>query len=156
MRNSFMQPFYHLRHDSHLPSLRRFAEAMSGCRDIADIQMAAVIDRLATDTAALPAASSTKVGLFKLYAGMCPLEQSAQARLRQVLLLVLMAGFSKKETAEILDVAMAEVVTILKSASCVRTDRIGTHRPSYRPLRASLLEGGKEAGRQGRIDRHVQ
>lgn len=166
MRNTLMPTFHRLRFGTKqcgeegspgsdavracLPSLRRHAEAMSGTLDAAEAYMAAMMDILAIDRSALPVASSPKVALFKLYtrlyAHLCNQGQLAQARMRQILLLVLMEGFSNREAAEVLDVSMAEVVTILKAAGCTkpesRWDNAGTHgkgRPGYRPIRMSTL-----------------
>ncbi|MFV3127298.1 hypothetical protein [Niveispirillum sp. KHB5.9] len=133
-----------------LPSLRRHAEAMSGNQDSADAYMAAMMDILAIDRSPLPVASSPKVALFKLYtrlyAHLCNQRQPAQARMRQVLLLVLMEGFSNREAAEILDVSMVEVVTILRAAGCTKPESLwdnagtrGKGRPVYRPIRMSSL-----------------
>lgn len=157
MQNSTMKLIHHPRlpadaPEAHLASLRRHAEAMSGSRESADAYVAAVMDILALDSNALPDASSVKVGLFKLYtrlyAHLLTQGQPFQAQIRQILLLTLMEGFSKKETAEILDVSMAEVVTILKFASGATPDakrsipvgHAGKGRPSYRPIRKPALE----------------
>lgn len=156
MQNPLMQLIHHPRSvagivEAHFPALRRHAEAMSGSRNAADAYMAAVMDILAVDITALPAASNARIGLFKLYtrlyASLASLEQPAQARARQVLLLVLMEGFSKKDTAEILDVSMAEVVTILKAAGAAMPEltckgvgvSCGKGRLNYRPIRTSAL-----------------
>lgn len=137
MCTSLMRPFHHLRSDvsvmeTHLISLRRHAEALSGSRDSADAHVAAIMDILDMDRTALPLASSAKVGLFKLYsrlyATLYPLEAPAQVRARQILLLVLMEGFSIRQVAEILETAPAEIVAVLKSAGCTRLEapRTGT------------------------------
>ncbi len=157
MRTSLMNPFHHLRSDvsvmeAYLPSLHRHAEAMTGSRESAGAYMAAMADILAMDGATLPVASGPRVCLFKLYtrlyATLVNLEDPAQTRARQILLLVLMEGFSNGEAAEILDTSVAEIVTTLKSAGCTKPDASRTRttgtrnggRPSYRSIRALTLE----------------
>lgn len=152
MRSSLMNPFHHLRSnigvlEAHLPSLHRHAAALSGSQASADAYMAAMADILAMDMTALPDASSTKVSLFKLYtrlyASLFNLEEPLQARARQILLLVLMEGFSNREAAEILGTSVSEIVIILKSAGCTKPESIrtgvmgnrGKDRPGYRSMR---------------------
>ncbi len=157
MRTALMNPFQHLRSDvgvmkAHLPSLRRHAEAMTGSRESADAYMAAMADILALDAAVLPAASSAKTSLFKLYtrlyANLFTREDPAQARARQILLLILMEGFSNREVAEILESSVSEIVTVLKTAGCTKPEatrtramgRGGKGRPSYRSIRGATVE----------------
>ncbi|MFV3130914.1 hypothetical protein [Niveispirillum sp. KHB5.9] len=149
MRASLMQTIHRLRRGSievQLPSLRRHAEAMSGSREAAEAYVDAVMDIVTAEHGALPPASSARVGLFKLYtrlyAHLFNQEQRAGTRARQVLLLVLMEGFSNEEAAEVLNVSMAEVITILKSAGCAtpefnRSGAVGDRRPT-RPLHRSI------------------
>ncbi|MBP7337476.1 hypothetical protein [Niveispirillum sp.] len=158
MHASFIKTIDRLRRDAidaELPSLRRHAEAMSDNRASADVYVAAVTDILSTDLSALPAASSAKVGLFKLYtrlyAHLFNAEQRAEARARQVLLLVMMEGFSNGEAAEILDLSMAQVIAILKSAGCTtpelnRTRAAGNRGAVRRVVRSVRVSPPANAG----------
>lgn len=157
MRTSLMHPFHRLRSNlhvvqAHLPALRRHAGALSGSQQSADAHMAAMTDILTMDERALPDASTSKVALFKLYtqlyARLFNLEDPAQTRARQILLLVLIEGFSNREAAEILDTGVAEIVLILRSAGCTKPETVrtsvmavrGKGRPGYRAIRGPSLQ----------------
>ncbi len=122
----------------HLPYLRRFARAVSGSQTSGDAHVAAVLEALIADVSIFPSASSDRVSLFKLFAGMftttavkqpsdqqaASWERKAAANLasiapqaRQAFILVSVEGFSDAEAAEILDVSDDEFGALLTEAS---------------------------------------
>ncbi|MFV3126988.1 hypothetical protein [Niveispirillum sp. KHB5.9] len=112
--------------EPHLPALRRHAEAMSGSQASADAYTGALLEILATDSSILPAGSSSKVGLFKLYNRLYAnlfnqdrREEDGYRQLswqaRQVLFLVLSEDFTIDETADIMDMTASEVEAIVRT-----------------------------------------
>lgn len=109
--------------EQYLPSLHRHAGTVAQDQDSADAYLGALLEILAVDASVLPEASSTKVGLFKLYtrlyANLFVRDRSAREGLtlprnRQVLLLTLVEGVSTAETAAIVDASIAEVEDIVR------------------------------------------
>lgn len=122
----------------HLAYLRRFARAVTGTQTSGDAYVAAVLEVLISDVAAMPEASSDRVSLFKLFTTVygsgnveipeanSPFawEQRAAANLaaippreRQAFLLTSVEGFKVDETAEILSASPGEVDGLLEEAS---------------------------------------
>lgn len=121
-----------------LPYLRRYARALSGSQASGDAMVAAVLEALIENVSAYPKASSDRVALYKLFAGLfnrvavtlpgeraaSGWEQKAHANLsmlsprpRQAFLLVAVEGFTEQQGAEILDVNEAEFGELLNEAS---------------------------------------
>lgn len=77
--------------------------------------MAAVMDILTMDETALPSASDSQVALFKLYsrlyARLFNQKDPAQTRARQILLLVLMEGFSNRISGCVLSGKNGQAIT---------------------------------------------
>lgn len=122
----------------HLPYLRRYARAISGSQTSGDAYVAAVLEALISDISAFPEASSDRVSVFKMLAGIFgsaqidikPVEspfaweQRAAANLnsippkaRQAFLLVSVEMFSPEEVAEILNATLEETHELLDQAS---------------------------------------
>jgi DNA-directed RNA polymerase specialized sigma24 family protein len=121
-----------------LPYLRRYARALSGSQASGDAMVAAVLEALIDNVSVYPKASSDRVALYKLFAGLfnkvavtlpretpaSGWEQKAQANLsmvspkpRQAFLLVAVEGFSEQQGAEILGVDEDEFGALLNEAS---------------------------------------
>ncbi|MFV3074879.1 response regulator [Niveispirillum fermenti] len=111
----------------HLPYLRRHARAVTGAQASGDAYVLAVLDILETDDSWLSATSSDRVGLFRLFSryhaavggdwrvrtpdpALCP------RRMREVLLLVALEGFTLAEVAEIMETPETEVRSLLAAA----------------------------------------
>jgi CheY-like chemotaxis protein len=122
----------------HLPYLRRYSRAITGSQASGDAYVAAMLEALISDTSIFPAATSDRIGVYKLYstifsdlqievdAAGSPFgwERLASANLatvppraRQAFLLVAVEGFSLPEMAEIIDVGEAEAGRLLSTAS---------------------------------------
>jgi DNA-directed RNA polymerase specialized sigma24 family protein/CheY-like chemotaxis protein len=105
-----------------LPFLRRYARALSGSQTSGDAYVAATLEALIANPQVLDSASSSRVGLYRLFtkiwnsvpvngkpeAGVAvlPPEQhltQITPRPRQAFLLVALEGFSEEDAAEILD-----------------------------------------------------
>ena len=131
----------------HLPLLRRYARAVSGSQTSGDAYVAAVLEALIADVSAFPDASTDRVALYKLFAGMFgsvnvdikPLEspfaweKRAAANLaavppteRQAFILVSVEGFSADETAEILGVDESKIGGLLDSAAREISSQVAT------------------------------
>jgi DNA-directed RNA polymerase specialized sigma24 family protein/CheY-like chemotaxis protein len=109
-----------------LPFLRRYARALSGSQASGDAYVAATLEALIANSQVLDSASSSRVGLYRLFtkiwnsvpvngkpeAGVAvlPPEQhltQITPRPRQAFLLVALEGFSEEDAAEILDCDLA-------------------------------------------------
>jgi len=122
----------------HLPFLRRFSRAVSGSQHSGDALVAAMLEAIIADTSIFPTASSDRIALYKLYAGLftsvsirvpqekapTAWEQRAAANLgalaplpRQAFLLIAVEGFSHEQAAEILQKSEDEFATLLTEAS---------------------------------------
>ncbi len=123
---------------AHLPYLRRFSRAITGSQTSGDAYVAAVLEALIADLSLFPSASSDRVSLFKLYCSQfegieielpetdSPFgwEKKAAANLsriapdaRKAFLLVSVEGFTRTETAEILDISEEETNRLIAKAS---------------------------------------
>lgn len=122
----------------HLPFLRRYSRAVSGSQHSGDALVAAMLEAIIADTSIFPTASSDRIALYKLFAGLftsvsigvphekapTAWEQRAAANLgalaplpRQAFLLIAVEGFSHEQAAEILDNSEDEFAALLTEAS---------------------------------------
>lgn len=109
-----------------LPFLRRYARALSGSQTSGDAYVAATLEALIASSQVLDSASSSRVGLYRLFTkiwnsvpvngepetgvAVLPPEQhltQITPRPRQAFLLVALEGFSEEDAAEILDCDLA-------------------------------------------------
>lgn len=123
---------------AHLPYLRRYARAVTGSQTSGDAYVAAALEALIADLSLFPAASSDRVSLFKLFSRLLrstnveipepdspfAWEKRAAANLakvrpvaRQAFLLTSVESFSPAETAEILDLDVADLEAHLEEAA---------------------------------------
>ncbi len=105
----------------HLPSLRRYARALTGSQASGDAYVAATVESLIAGPKILESSSNSRVGLYHLFTKIwnsVPVNGKAEAgetvlapeqhlsqitpRPRQAFLLVALEGFSEEEAAEIL------------------------------------------------------
>jgi DNA-directed RNA polymerase specialized sigma24 family protein len=105
----------------HLPSLRRYARALTGSQASGDAYVAATVESLIASSKILEASSNSRVGLYRLFTKIwnsVPVNGTADAgetvlppeqhlsqitpRPRQAFLLVALEGFSEEEAAEVL------------------------------------------------------
>lgn len=112
----------------HLPYLRRYARALTGSQQSGDAYVAATLEALVQDPTVLDAASSTRVGLYRLFtkiwnsvgvnaeAALEPADQPVERHLaqiapmpRQAFLLVALEGLSEDEAAKVLDIEVPEL-----------------------------------------------
>ena len=122
----------------HLPYLRRFARALSGSQVSGDAYVAAMLETLIADPAAISAASNKKIELYKAFCKLWgsislnsvadstqPLwEETVQSRLshmqgpsRQVFLLMTVEGFDKSEVAAIMETSGSEVEELFNESN---------------------------------------
>ena len=106
----------------HLPSLRRYARALTGSQASGDAYVVATVESLIASPKILESASNTRVGLYRLFTKIwnsVPVNGTAEAseivlppeqhltqitpRPRQAFLLVALEGFSEEDAAEVLD-----------------------------------------------------
>ena len=106
----------------HLPSLRRYARALTGSQASGDAYVVATVESLIASPKILETASNSRVGLYRLFtkiwnsvavngkaetgAVVLPPEQHLSQitpRPRQAFLLVALEGFSEEDAAEVLD-----------------------------------------------------
>lgn len=132
---------------AHLPYLRRYARAVTGSQTSGDAYVAACLEALIADLSVFPSASNDRIALYKLFVSIFqstdvdvrPMEspfaweQRAAANLAQVptqarhaFLLVAVEGFSRDETAEVLDVAPENVDHLLSEASVEISRQVAT------------------------------
>ena len=106
----------------HLPSLRRYARALTGSQASGDAYVVATVESLIASPKMLEASSNSRVGLYRLFTKIwnsvavngaadaneiiLPPEQhltQITPRPRQAFLLVALEGFSEEDAAEVLD-----------------------------------------------------
>jgi CheY-like chemotaxis protein len=119
----------------HLPSLRRFARAMSGSQTSGDAYVVALIDALIEDPSIFPSELDPKIALYKVFlkiwnsvransfANFSDYESEALRGLqtltpepRQAFLLLSVEGFSPSAIAEILQTDIAGVAALIDAA----------------------------------------
>lgn len=131
----------------HLPLLRRYARAVTGSQTSGDAYVAATLEALIADVGAFPTATSDRVALFKMFAGIfassdvkipemnSPFawEKNAARNLsnvgtaaRQAFLLASLENFTVDEIGEILDREKDEVGDLLDEASSQIADQVAT------------------------------
>jgi DNA-directed RNA polymerase specialized sigma24 family protein len=110
----------------HLPSLRRYARALTGSQASGDAYVVATVESLIASPKMLESASNSRVGLYRLFTKIwnsvpvngkpdtgeivLPPEQhltQITPRPRQAFLLVALEGFSEEDAAEVLDCDLA-------------------------------------------------
>lgn len=128
----------------HLPSLRRFARALSGSQESGDAYVVALLEALAEDPSIFPLELDHKIALYKLFlkiwnsvdANAFPafrLEhteamrglQALTPKPRQAFLLLSVEGFDADAIAQILDTNSAEVAALVAAADLEIADKIG-------------------------------
>ncbi len=119
----------------HLPSLRRFARALSGSQESGDAYVVALLEALAEDPSMFPLDMDPKIALYRLFlkiwnsvdANAFPalrLEQTEAMRSlqsltpepRQAFLLLSVEGFDAWAIAQILDTSEADAVALVAAA----------------------------------------
>ena len=119
----------------HLPSLRRFARALSGSQESGDAYVVALLEALAEDPSMFPLDIDPKIALYRLFlkiwnsvdANAFPalrLEQTEAMRSlqsltpepRQAFLLLSVEGFDAWAIAQILDTSEADAVALVAAA----------------------------------------
>jgi CheY-like chemotaxis protein len=121
----------------HLPSMRRYARALTGTQSSGDAYVAATLETILVDTSVLPEHADDRVGLFSLLSSIIsslPLSMGGGATAivpgmetpfdlssvppkgRQALLLATVEGFSVEQTAEILDEPLQQIRSLLDVA----------------------------------------
>ncbi len=120
----------------HLPFLRRYARALTGSQHSGDAYVAAALEALIQDPSVLNGASGPRVALYKLFTKIWnsvgvndgtepgsgakqPVEQrlgQITALPRQAFLLVALEGFSEEDAADILDVQVPALRTLVEES----------------------------------------
>ncbi len=127
----------------HLPSLRRFARALSGSQQSGDAYVVAVLEALLENPAMLPAGLAPKIGLYRLFLsiwnsvdanafptvkGKQPASlrklQTLTPKPRQAFLLSSMEGFEPSDIAQILEADLAEAESLLAAADREIAERL--------------------------------
>jgi DNA-directed RNA polymerase specialized sigma24 family protein/CheY-like chemotaxis protein len=129
----------------HLPFLRRYARALTGSQQSGDAYVAAVLEVLIEDPAALQREEGPRVALYRTFTtlwnsmGVNAMSEpggkqmAAEQRLtqltprpRQAFLLVALEGFNEEEAATILDVDVATLRTLMEGAGRELASEIAT------------------------------
>jgi DNA-directed RNA polymerase specialized sigma24 family protein len=119
----------------HLPYLRRYARALSGSQSSGDAYVAEALEAMIEDPTVLETAAAPRVGLYRLFTkiwnsvavndGAEPAERALPVeqrlahitpRPRQAFLLVALEGFSEKDAAQILDVDVPTLRSLVEEA----------------------------------------
>jgi DNA-directed RNA polymerase specialized sigma24 family protein len=119
----------------HLPFLRRYARALTGSQGSGDNYVAATLEALVQEPSILDQASGSRVALYGLFTKIWnsvalnassepgAIEISAEQRLihitpkpRQAFLLVSLEGFSEEEAAEVLEIDVADLRSLVENA----------------------------------------
>jgi len=122
----------------HLPYLRRYSRAITGSQASGDAYVAAMLEALIADVSLFPEAGSDRISIFRLFAKLFETLQvdvedrpspfawearaaanlgQVSAEARQAFLLGSVEGFSRAETATILERSPAEVDALLAAAA---------------------------------------
>ena len=127
----------------HLPSLRRFARALSGSQESGDAYVVALLEALLANPAILPAGLPPKIGLYRLFLriwnsvdanGFPSFSSKASSDLRslqtltpkprQAFLLLSVEGFNTVDIAKILETDAAEAASLIEAADREIADRL--------------------------------
>ncbi|MDF2995408.1 MAG: response regulator receiver protein [Xanthobacteraceae bacterium] len=129
----------------HLPFLRRYARALSGTQAAGDAYVTAMLETLIADPQSLSPDLDPRVGLYKLLTSLWnsvsingepdpgPAPAKAEERLghitplvRQAFLLVSLEGFDEEDAAEILDINVARLRSLVEEAGRELASEIAT------------------------------
>lgn len=131
----------------HIPYLRRFARALAGNQPGGDAYVAALLDVLAQDPSSFPQGLSPRVGLYKAFlrvwnsislnlksdASPGEAEKAVDRKIemmtplpRQAFLLHAVEDFDTEEVAQILDIPVNEVLSLLDEAGREIAEHIAT------------------------------
>lgn len=129
----------------HLPFLRRYGRALSGTQTAGDAYVTAMLETLIADPQALDPDLDPRVGLYKLLTNLWnsvsinsevdpgPAPAKAEERLghitplvRQAFLLVSLEGFDEEDAAEILDISVARLRSLVEEAGRELASEIAT------------------------------
>jgi CheY-like chemotaxis protein/DNA-directed RNA polymerase specialized sigma24 family protein len=120
--------------EPHLSSLRRYARALSGSQTGGDGYVVALLEALVADVSMFPTGIPPKIGLYRLFSRLwnsvevnafCDERENSKAlrslqaltpKPRQALLLLSVEGFEPEEIADILEVSMPEVASLVAAA----------------------------------------
>jgi DNA-directed RNA polymerase specialized sigma24 family protein len=121
----------------HLPFLRRYARALSGSQQSGDAYVAAALEALIEDPSVLAGSGGPRVALYKLFTTIWnsvqvnggtdtsaagakqPVEQrlgQITAQPRQAFLLVALEGFSEEDAADILNIEVTALRTLVEES----------------------------------------
>src|SRR5271166_5661868 len=118
----------------HLPSLRRYARALSGSQESGDGYVIALLEALVENPTMFPSVIPPKIGLYRLFSTLwnsvdtntfpdAPEKSHALRSLqsltplpRQTFLLLSVEGFEPEEIAQILKTNIAEVAALIACA----------------------------------------
>jgi DNA-directed RNA polymerase specialized sigma24 family protein/CheY-like chemotaxis protein len=119
----------------HLPSLRRFARALSGSQESGDAYVVALLEAILENAAIFPPGLPPKIALYRLFLtiwnsvdansfpnfnaagnGATRSLQTLTPRPRQAFLLLTLEGFKPGEIAAVLDCGVAEVSKLIAAA----------------------------------------
>jgi DNA-directed RNA polymerase specialized sigma24 family protein len=129
----------------HIPYLRRYARALSGSQNSGDAYVASTLEALVRDPNVIDASDRLRVVLFRLFSkiwnsipvngtsdqvvDLFPAERnlcSIAAMPRQAFLLVSVEGFSEEDAAQILDVTVATLKSLVDDAGREMAAQIAT------------------------------
>lgn len=132
---------------TYLPYMRRYARALTGSQDSGDACVAAVIEALIADSAALPDFDDKRIALYRMLSTIWSgdfdkgddqnepetWEKTTAARLaslppaaRQAFLLVSVEGFTEDEAAQILEVDADQLQALLDTATSDIAGQVAT------------------------------
>ncbi len=129
----------------HLPVLRRYARALTGSQASGDSYVTAALEALTADPGVVGNQTSARVGMFRVFskiwnsvpvnAGKEPIDPNpADRRLsqigampRQAFLLVSLEGFSEEDAANILDVSVSQLRSLIDECGKEIASQIATN-----------------------------
>ncbi len=120
--------------EPHLPSLRRYARALSGSQKSGDAYVIALLEELVEDVSMFPTGIPSKIALYRMFSRLwnsltvnsfydvgekskaLRSLQTLTPKPRQALLLLSVDGFEPEEIAQILEVGKGEVAALVAAA----------------------------------------